>query len=70
MVGRYIPTKADKEVNRTVGYGLLTNIINGHECGNPNDRRINDRIGYFQRYAKLFNVHTGPNLNCENQKSD
>ena len=61
MVGRYIPTKADEEANRTVGYGLLTNIINGHECGNPNDRRVNDRIGYFQRYAKLFNVHTGPN---------
>ncbi|XP_075642528.1 chitinase 10 [Castanea sativa] len=69
MVGRYAPTEADIAANRTAGYGLVTNIINGLECGKPNDGRVNDRIGYFQRYAKLFNVDTGPNLDCENQKS-
>lgn len=69
MVGRYVPTEADIAANRTSGYGLVTNIINGLECGKPNDGRVNDRIGYFQRYAKLFNVDTGPNLDCENQKS-
>ncbi|KAE8648307.1 hypothetical protein Csa_004665 [Cucumis sativus] len=69
MVGQYVPTKADKEANRTAGYGLVTNIINGGlECGIANDARVNDRIGYFQRYAKLFNVDTGPNLDCQNQK--
>lgn len=69
MVGRYVPTEADIAANRTAGYGLVTNIINGLECGKLNDGRVNDRIGYFQRYAKLFNVDTGPNLDCENQKS-
>ncbi|KAG6579149.1 Chitinase 10, partial [Cucurbita argyrosperma subsp. argyrosperma] len=69
MVGRYIPTEADREANRTAGYGLVTNIINGGlECGIANDARVNDRIGFFQRYAKLFNVDTGPNLDCQNQK--
>ncbi|XP_038875572.1 chitinase 10-like [Benincasa hispida] len=69
MVGRYVPTKADIEANRTAGYGLVTNIINGGlECGIANDARVNDRIGYFQRYAQLFNVDTGPNLDCQNQK--
>ncbi|KAL0541727.1 hypothetical protein IC582_021782 [Cucumis melo] len=69
MVGQYVPTKADIEANRTAGYGLVTNIINGGlECGIANDARVNDRIGYFQRYAKLFNVDTGPNLDCQNQK--
>ncbi|XP_038682379.1 chitinase 10 [Tripterygium wilfordii] len=69
MVGKYVPTKADLAANRTAGYGLVTNIINGGlECGIVNDGRVNDRIGYYQRYAKLFNVETGPNLDCENQK--
>ncbi|KAG9142843.1 hypothetical protein Leryth_005592 [Lithospermum erythrorhizon] len=70
MVGRYVPKKNDLKVNnRTAGFGLTTNIINGGlECGIPNDGRVNDRIGYFKRYAALFNVATGPNLDCENQK--
>lgn len=69
MVGAYVPTADDVAANRTAGYGLVTNIINGGlECGIPNDARVNDRIGYFQRYAGLFNVDTGPNLDCQHQK--
>ncbi|PON43242.1 Glycoside hydrolase [Parasponia andersonii] len=70
MVGTYVPTQADVAANRTAGYGLVTNIINGGlECGIPNDARVNDRIGYFKRYAQLFQVDTGPNLDCQYQKS-
>ncbi|CAN1236428.1 Chitinase 10 [Linum grandiflorum] len=59
----------DLAANRTVGFGLVTNIINGGlECGVPNDGRVNSRIGFYRRYAQLFNVDTGPNLDCENQK--
>jgi len=69
MVNRYRPTKADLAANRTVGFGLTTNIINGGlECGIPGDGRVSDRVGYFQRYAQLFNVNTGPYLDCENQR--
>eukprot|EP00258_Populus_trichocarpa_P002045 XP_002301555.2 chitinase 10 [Populus trichocarpa] len=69
MIGKYKPTAASVAANRTAGYGLVTNIINGGlECGIPNDARVNDRIGFFQRYAALFNVSTGPNLDCVNQK--
>ncbi|XP_010522858.1 PREDICTED: chitinase 10-like [Tarenaya hassleriana] len=69
MVGRYRPTAADLAANRTGGFGLTTNIINGGlECGITGDGRVNDRVGYFKRYAQLFNVDTGPNLDCENQK--
>ncbi|KAJ6679979.1 CHITINASE-RELATED [Salix purpurea] len=69
MIGKYKPTAADVKANRTAGYGLVTNIINGGlECGIPNDGRVSDRIGFFQRYATLFNVSTGSNLDCENQK--
>ncbi|KAL4202951.1 hypothetical protein AMTRI_Chr02g223850 [Amborella trichopoda] len=70
MVGKYKPTPADLAANRTSGFGLVTNIINGGlECGKGDDNRVNDRIGYFKRYAEIFNVTTGPNLDCSNQKS-
>ncbi|KAK1277756.1 Chitinase 10 [Acorus gramineus] len=71
MVGKYRPTRADWAANRTAGFGLVTNIINGGlECGTgTSDARVNDRIGFFQRYAKIFNVDVGPNLDCANQKS-
>ncbi|KAJ0978708.1 hypothetical protein J5N97_014182 [Dioscorea zingiberensis] len=69
MVGRYRPTKADLAANRTAGFGLVTNIINGGlECGIPDDSRVNDRIGFFKRYAKLLGVDVGSNLDCANQK--
>ncbi|CAJ1872514.1 unnamed protein product [Sphenostylis stenocarpa] len=69
MVEKYVPTEADIAANRTSGYGLVTNIINGGlECGIPGDARVNDRIGFFERYTKLFNVDTGPNLDCAYQK--
>ncbi|MED6149805.1 Chitinase 10 [Stylosanthes scabra] len=69
MVGKYVPTEADIAANRTAGYGLVTNIINGGlECGIPNDPRVNDRIGFFKRYTNLFNVTTGPDLDCAFQK--
>ncbi|KAB2612237.1 chitinase 10-like [Pyrus ussuriensis x Pyrus communis] len=57
IVGLYVPTEADVAANRTVGFGL---------CGIPNDARLNDRIGYFNRYGGLLNVDTGLNLDCEN----
>ncbi|KAG0497262.1 hypothetical protein HPP92_001953 [Vanilla planifolia] len=52
MVGLFRPSEVDREANRTAGFGLVTNIINGgQECGIPNDDRVNVRIGYFKRYA-------------------
>ncbi|KAL0800610.1 hypothetical protein Bca101_055785 [Brassica carinata] len=69
MIGRYRPTGADLAANRTGGFGLTTNIINGGlECGISGDGRVNDRIGFYQRYAGLLNVGTGTNLDCENQR--
>ncbi|CAI0425006.1 unnamed protein product [Linum tenue] len=64
MVGRYSPKRTDLDSNRTAGFGLVTNIINGGlECGRPNSR-----IAFFRRYANLLNVDVGSNLDCENQK--
>ncbi|XP_020085995.1 chitinase 10-like [Ananas comosus] len=69
MVGRFRPTPADIQANRTAGFGLVTNIVNGGlECGIPNDSRVNDRIGYYKRYAQILGVDVGPNLDCAYQK--
>ncbi|KAG6412601.1 hypothetical protein SASPL_125284 [Salvia splendens] len=69
MVGRYVPSELDRAANRTAGFGLVTNIINGGiECGVPTSASVLDRIGYFQRYAAIFNVTTGPNLDCQYQQ--
>lgn len=71
MLGRYVPTQQDLAANRTAtaGFGLVTNIINGGlECGVPTGPSVLDRIGYFQRYAAIFNVSTGPNLDCQYQR--
>ncbi|XP_068663121.1 chitinase 10-like [Aristolochia californica] len=69
MVGRFRPTKEDIAANRTAGFGLVTNIINGGlECGKADDASVNDRIGYFRRYAEyIFKVNVGSNLDCANQ---
>ncbi|KAF3336905.1 basic endochitinase-like protein [Carex littledalei] len=69
MVGRYHPTAADIAANRTAGFGLVTNIINGGlECGIPDNAQSNDRIGYYKKYAQIFGVDVGSNLDCANQQ--
>lgn len=68
MIQKYRPTEADLAANRTGGFGLTTNIINGGlECGIAGDGRVNDRIGYYKRDAGLFNVETGPNLTLKSK---
>ncbi|KAL5203147.1 hypothetical protein ABZP36_014099 [Zizania latifolia] len=68
MVGRYLPSEADKEANRKAGFGLTTNIINGGlECNRTDDPRVNDRIGFYRRYCDILGVDVGDNLDCANQ---
>ncbi|KAJ4786341.1 Chitinase [Rhynchospora pubera] len=69
MVGLYHPTAAYRAANRTAGFGLTTNIINGGlECGIPTTAQVQDRINYYKRYAQIFGVDVGPNLDCANQQ--
>ncbi|EES17674.1 hypothetical protein BDA96_09G038200 [Sorghum bicolor] len=70
MVGRYRPTDADVAANRTAGFGLTTNIINGGiECGKTGVPQVDDRIGFFRRYCELLGgVDVGPNLDCTQQQ--
>ncbi|WIA42818.1 hypothetical protein OEZ86_008748 [Tetradesmus obliquus] len=71
MTGSWTPNPADMAVGRLPGFGLTTNIINGGlECsgtGTVQGQEL-DRIGYFKRYAALFGVDTGSNLDCSRQQ--
>jgi predicted chitinase len=68
MVGEYCPSTADAAANRTAGFGLVTNIINGGlECNIANNERVNGRIDFYRRYCQVFGIHVGPNLDCAHQ---
>ena len=69
MVGEYRASAADTAANRTPGFGLVTNIVNGGlECNRTDDGRVNNRIGFYRRYCQIFNVDAGPNLDCAHQQ--
>ncbi|XP_006645782.2 chitinase 10 [Oryza brachyantha] len=68
MVGEYRPGPADIAANRTAGFGLVTNIVNGGlECNRTGDARVSNRIGFYRRYCQALGVDVGPNLDCEHQ---
>ena len=68
MVGEYRASAADTAANRTPGFGLVTNIVNGGlECNRTDDGRGNNRIGFYRGYCQIFNVDAGPNLDCAHQ---
>lgn len=69
MTGRWSPSGSDSAAGRAVGYGAVTNIINGGlECGKGSDSRQQDRIGFYKRYCDILGVSYGSNLDCNNQR--
>ncbi|KAG8045276.1 hypothetical protein GUJ93_ZPchr0008g12968 [Zizania palustris] len=69
MVGEYRPSQADAAANRTAGFGLVTNIVNGGlECNRAGDAQANNRIAFYRRYCQVLGVDVGPNLDCEHQQ--
>ncbi|KAL7236736.1 hypothetical protein ACSBR1_019937 [Camellia fascicularis] len=67
---RWTPTAADRLAGHVLGFGVITNIINGGiECGHGSDPSVQDRIGFFKRYCQVLGVSPGNNLDCANQRS-
>ncbi len=65
MTGGYVPSPADVTAGRVAGFGLTVNIINGGlECGRGADDRVNDRIGFYERFTSILGTDPGPNLDC------
>ncbi|OWM66494.1 basic endochitinase-like [Punica granatum] len=65
---QWTPSNADSDAGRELGYGVITNIINGGiECGKPTPSQVQDRIGFYKRYCDLLQVEYGNGLDCSNQ---
>jgi len=58
MIGKWQPNAADKAVNRTPGFGMTINIINGEVECNKGDNMfsMNDRIGFYRHFLKAFGI--------------
>ncbi|XP_031385285.1 basic endochitinase-like [Punica granatum] len=67
---QWTPSNADSDAGRVLGYGVITNIINGGiECGKPTPSEVQDRIGFYKRYCDLLQVGYGNKLDCSDQLS-
>merc|ERR1712232_1532866 len=57
MAGDWVPTPADVQQGRMAGFGMTTNIINGGlECNQPTNAKVEDRVGFYKRYAGILGV--------------
>jgi basic endochitinase B len=66
MVGTWTPSSQDSAAGRVPGFGMTINIINGGlECSQPTNAKVDDRVGFYQRYCTLLQVDPGPNLYCD-----
>jgi hypothetical protein len=66
MVGNWIPSPEDEGLGRVPGFGMTTNIINGGlECNMPTNDKVEDRVGFFTRYADLLGTDIGDNVYCD-----
>ncbi len=70
MVGNWIPSAQDTAQGRVPGFGMTTNIINGGiECNQPTTPAVEDRVGFFMRYAPMLSTTVGANLYCDSMAS-
>jgi predicted chitinase len=58
MIGKWQPNAVDKAANRTPGFGMTINIVNGEvECNKgENVFSMTDRIGFYQYFLKALSV--------------
>jgi chitinase len=57
MTGNWQPSATDVSLNRIPGYGMTTNIINGGlECNQPTNAKVEDRVGFYRRYADILQI--------------
>jgi hypothetical protein len=70
MIGKWIPNVNDTLKGRMPGFGATVNVINGGvECGTGSTMAKTEyRYEYYQYFCKYFNVSTGENVSCADQK--
>jgi chitinase len=66
MVGSWQPSAQDEALGRLPGFGMTTNIINGGlECAQPGNLKVEDRVGFFERYTGMLATDMGENVYCD-----
>jgi hypothetical protein len=70
MIGKWTPTENDLQNGRLPGFGATVNVINGGvECGSGTDlEKTKYRYEYYKYFCNYFQVSTGDNISCINQK--
>jgi predicted chitinase len=65
MTGKWQPNAADKAANRTPGFGMTINIVNGEvECNQGEDiYSMNDRIAFYKFFLAQLGA-SDPNCAC------
>jgi len=71
MSGAWQPTSQDLSSGREPGFGMTTNIINGGiECNQQTNAKVEDRVGFYKRYAGILGVSVDEGtLYCDNMVS-
>lgn len=66
MTGGWTPDSDDANQGRAPGFGMTINIINGGlECSIPTDGRVQDRVGFYERFTQMLGVSMGDNVYCD-----
>lgn len=66
MTGGWTPDSDDANQGRAPGFGMTINIINGGlECSIPTDGRVQDRVGFYDRFTQMLGVSMGDNVYCD-----
>lgn len=66
MAGVWQPTADDLAKGRAPGFGMTIDIINGGlECGQPTNAKVEDRVGFYERFTDMLAVDPGPAIYCD-----
>jgi chitinase len=66
MSGAWTPSADDVNKGRTPGFGMTINIINGGlECSIPTNAKVEDRVGFYQRFCQLLGISIGESIYCD-----
>ncbi|MEB3178449.1 MAG: glycoside hydrolase family 19 protein [Nostocaceae cyanobacterium] len=64
--GKWTPSGNDANLGRFPGFGMTINIINGGiECSKPTPPQVEDRVGFYRRFAEMLGVSLGDNIYCD-----
>mgnify|MGYP001119970964 CR=1 FL=1 len=69
MTGGWVPSAEDISMGRVPGFGMTINIINGGlECSIPTNSKVEDRVGFYQRFTQMLGVDMGDGIYCDRMK--